>query len=82
MNKNADRIKNLEQAIYENRASIKTGTQHGEMDFEDVDQNIKDEIMWLINHAKEQAKTIEKLREAYDLKTRVHDRVNRDLKVI
>lgn len=56
-----DKIIELEEKIYENGIYINNGSEMNMGILEDVYISVEDEINWLINHAKENIKEIERL---------------------
>lgn len=67
-NENIERIEKIERLANENKLFLKT----------DDAKDINEEIKWIAEYAKKQTKKVEFLKEAFDRKTEVHDKLNKD----
>lgn len=66
-------MEKIEQMLSENEVFIKSKNSKN-----DKLVNVSDVIKWLFEHTKKQVEKYDKLEEAFDIKTEVHDKLNRD----
>lgn len=62
MEKTIERINEFEKKVYENGIYVNDGSEMNMGILEDVYVSVEDEVNWLISHAKESIKEIERLK--------------------